>query len=513
MPWEEDESASLSRRRGGLRKAGQDNIWSMTDLLTVTFHETVQCVLIPSREDIRRQGLNSELWYTDNEIFLEGKEAEKELLMTIPTNVTTLSLYAAMNLLYRPCSQKGKIFHFNVLIVDDSVVARKMITLHLTQQHKRSGMTESLYIHHADNYSSALEIIKKKSFNVMIIDQVLGTSSGTWGQAKSSMPNHRDVSMQPKSALKGRASVTSTHNGSGSNELVVQDDNTSVSSALTGDDGSSQSSGLHGKTSKDGFLDKSGHSVNSANSNSRTRSRDNISHGQRVVTYSSVSPTAYLEHQNSASTNGEGPWRDVGSELGGTSSSGDNSPVHRHRESTTSERSGSNSDTTTSLKQERGLIKVASVNTQSSCSRSTASFEEIVSAVDNSSHHGYNRDISTSSSSNRSKSPDRDSVHGGSSIGYTTREDTASSSTNTSECGSGGNSGSRNCSNNRVQVLAPQPHRYHRSKDKRVIEWGAPSNTHEEVGGAIRLHNIVVKTPCPVVTVLHMDVGKASAVM
>ena len=153
-----------------------------------------------------RQGLSRDLWYTDGEIYAEAKEAEKELLMTIPTNVPTLSLYAAMNLLYRPCSFKGRVFHFNVLIVDDSVVSRKMITLHLTQQHKKSGMAESLYIHHANSYSSALQIIKKKSFNVMIIDQVLGVKSDTWGPTTATMSPHRNNTMLPKSVLKGGTS-------------------------------------------------------------------------------------------------------------------------------------------------------------------------------------------------------------------------------------------------------------------------------------------------------------------
>ena len=129
--------------------------------------------MIPSRTDILEQHLYGELWYSDEEITQEGKNAEQELLMTIPTNCSTLSLYAAMNLLYRPCITKGHINHFNILIVDDSVVARKMMTMTLVQGHKESKIEERIYIHHADSYYNALQIIKTKAFNVMIIDHML----------------------------------------------------------------------------------------------------------------------------------------------------------------------------------------------------------------------------------------------------------------------------------------------------------------------------------------------------
>lgn len=206
MPWEEEEATVLRKRKGGLKKSGAttDSVWSFHDLLTVTFHETVQCVLIPSRHDYRDQGLLEQLWYSDEEIMSSTDEAGEELLMTVPTNVSTMSLYAAMNLLYRPCSVKGKISHFNILIVDDSVVARKMITLHLVQQHKESGIEETIYIHHADSYHSALRLIKKKTFNVVIIDHVLSATSDAWAHPMASP--HREVSEPPKSALKGSSS-------------------------------------------------------------------------------------------------------------------------------------------------------------------------------------------------------------------------------------------------------------------------------------------------------------------
>ena len=446
MLWEEDESASLQRRRGGLKKTGQGDMWSMTDLLTVTFHETVQCVLIPSREDLRNQGLSADLWYTDVEVRAECEEAEKELLMTIPTNVPTLSLYAAMNLLYRPCSQKGKIFHFNVLIVDDSVVSRKMITLHLTQQHKKSGLTESLYIHHADSYSSALQIIKKKSFNVMIIDHVLGTESDPWGPTKAARATHRDSATTPKSVLKSSSSST---NRSGARRDFLyaenaQDDRSSASSALTGDDMSSQSSNL-------------GRSDGSNDSRSPSRSRC----GDSPNTYTQTSRAERsVEHRKVSSASGDGPWRDVASTV---TSNSDSSTGRMKNSASSGHDEGS---ATRDSNQQRRQVKVASLSSQSSCSSDTG-FTEIVSAVDNSSHRGYQDSDRTDS-----KSTNLDSAHETSS--YTTKEDNSSSSVNSCVRTSEDGGFSTKSSSSSLHILEPQPHRYHRSKDKRMIEWGTP---------------------------------------
>ncbi len=229
MPWEDEEVAVLRKRKGGIKKStNNDSVWTLNDLLSVTFHETVQCVLIPSRHDYKNQGLLDDLWFSDAEINAATQEASDELLMTAPTNVSTMSLYAAMNLLYRPCSIKGKISHFNILIVDDSVVARKLITLNLVQQHKESGISETIYIHHADNYHSALQLIKKKSFNVVIIDHILSANADGWalpgGTSESGRLPHR-VSDPPKSALKsssrstrGPENTESSSSGSGSSD-------------------------------------------------------------------------------------------------------------------------------------------------------------------------------------------------------------------------------------------------------------------------------------------------------
>lgn len=229
MPWEDEEVVVLRKRKGGIKKStNNDSVWTLNDLLAVTFHETVQCVLIPSRHDYKNQGLLDDLWFSDAEINAATQEASDELLMTAPTNVSTMSLYAAMNLLYRPCSIKGKISHFNILIVDDSVVARKLITLNLVQQHKESGISETIYIHHADNYHSALQLIKKKSFNVVIIDHILSANADACalpgGTFESGRLPHR-VSDPPKSALKsssrstrGPENTESSSSGSGSSD-------------------------------------------------------------------------------------------------------------------------------------------------------------------------------------------------------------------------------------------------------------------------------------------------------
>jgi CheY-like chemotaxis protein len=195
-----------------MKKQTEHTVWAIKDLLTVSFDETVNCVLIPSRHDYKAQGLVPKLWYNEYELQKATEDAQSDLMMTIPANVSTLSLYAALNLLYRPCSIKGKIRHFNVLIVDDSVVARKMMTLQLVQRHKDLATDDSIYIHHADSYASALQIAKKKTFNVMIIDHILTTGHNpTYAEIRHKHSRHASPR---KSALKGS---TTSGSGSGSN--------------------------------------------------------------------------------------------------------------------------------------------------------------------------------------------------------------------------------------------------------------------------------------------------------
>ena len=84
-----------------------------------------------------------------------------------------------MNLLYRPCikGSNNRRDHFRMLVVDDSVVARRMFIHTVVLGHKSSGTKEHLYVHQANSFKSALESIQLHSYNLIVIDEYL-TSSG-----------------------------------------------------------------------------------------------------------------------------------------------------------------------------------------------------------------------------------------------------------------------------------------------------------------------------------------------
>ena len=91
------------------------------------------------------------------------------------SNSSSLSLYAAMNLLYRPCVKTGlgRREHFRMLVVDDSTVARRMFIHTIVVGHKQSGTAEHLYVHQADSFKSAMDLIQTHSYNLICVDQYL----------------------------------------------------------------------------------------------------------------------------------------------------------------------------------------------------------------------------------------------------------------------------------------------------------------------------------------------------
>jgi len=141
-------------------------------------------VLIPSRTDITAQGLQELLWFPDSVFAASRAEAEQELKMTLSSNASSLSLYAAMSLLYRPCSMSSsngspeRLDHFRMLIIDDSMVARKMFTMTLVRGHKAAGTKENLYVHQAATYESACDFLSTKSFNLVAVDMMLTEQGG-----------------------------------------------------------------------------------------------------------------------------------------------------------------------------------------------------------------------------------------------------------------------------------------------------------------------------------------------
>lgn len=142
----------------------------------VTFSSTAQCVLIPSRGDLMQQKLGELLWFSEADLEAAKKEGQAELQLTLASNSSNLSLYAAMSLLYRPCSMKGikrPCDHFRILIVDDSTVARRMVIHNIVTGHRLSGAQEHLYVHQAVSLPTAMDSIHMHTYNLICVDQYL----------------------------------------------------------------------------------------------------------------------------------------------------------------------------------------------------------------------------------------------------------------------------------------------------------------------------------------------------
>jgi hypothetical protein len=141
----------------------------------VHFEERIYIVLIPSRNDTKNY--SEDIWWTEDEINKSKLDAESELKLSLSSNESCLTLYSAMNLLYRPCSQqsgeKRNKNHFRILIVDDSLVSRKMTMFNIAQGHRSARTKELLFLQQAPDYEAAKECIFSKEYNVIIIDDNL----------------------------------------------------------------------------------------------------------------------------------------------------------------------------------------------------------------------------------------------------------------------------------------------------------------------------------------------------
>ena len=141
----------------------------------VYFEEKVYIILIPSRNDIKN--FSEDIWWTEDEINKSKLEAESELKLSLSSNESCMTLYSAMNLLYRPCSvQNGEVKnknHFRILVVDDSLVSRKMTMFNIAQGHRSARTKELLFLQQAPDFETAKEFICNKEYNVVIIDDNL----------------------------------------------------------------------------------------------------------------------------------------------------------------------------------------------------------------------------------------------------------------------------------------------------------------------------------------------------
>ncbi len=138
---------------------------------SVKFSNTVLCILVPSREDLMK--ISSDLWWGDHEICNSRVEAEYDLKNTLSSNESNLTLYSAMNLIYRPCTKDIK-SQFRMLIVDDSYVCRKLLMFNIKLGHRSHNIKENLILQQSGDINTALEQVKTRFYNVIVIDYLLG---------------------------------------------------------------------------------------------------------------------------------------------------------------------------------------------------------------------------------------------------------------------------------------------------------------------------------------------------
>ena len=142
----------------------------------VYFEEKIYVILIPSRNDM--SDYFGDLWWTEEEISISKGNAESELKTSLSSNESFLTLYSAMNLLYRPCSTQSYDIksknHFRILVVDKSVESRKMTMYNIAQGYRWAETKELLFLQQVQDYKSAIENISSKEYNVVIINDNLG---------------------------------------------------------------------------------------------------------------------------------------------------------------------------------------------------------------------------------------------------------------------------------------------------------------------------------------------------
>ena len=143
---------------------------------SVKFSNTVNCILIPCREDLAQ--MKCILWQSDDEIANAISEAQNEIEGTLTSCESGLSLYSTMSLIYRPCQNRPH-SQLRILIIDDSMVSVKMLIYMLTKGKKMMGIHDDLVIHHVATPAAALEQFQTRSYNIVIIDQNLTVKSTT----------------------------------------------------------------------------------------------------------------------------------------------------------------------------------------------------------------------------------------------------------------------------------------------------------------------------------------------
>jgi CheY-like chemotaxis protein len=137
---------------------------------SVKFSNTVLCILVPSRDDLMK--ISSDIWWDENEISSSRIEAENDLKHSLSSNESNLTLYSAMNMIYRPCIKDNK-SQFRMLIVDDSYVCRKLLMFNIKLGHRSQNIKENLILQQAGDIQTAMEQVKTRFYNVIVIDYLL----------------------------------------------------------------------------------------------------------------------------------------------------------------------------------------------------------------------------------------------------------------------------------------------------------------------------------------------------
>lgn len=105
------------------------------------------------------------------------QEAEEEFYEMLSIDEEGLHLHSAMNMLHRPCAGGKMNGQLRVLVVDESIVSRKMTMFSLARGHAFSRKDETLLFRQAKSCDAIKDIFSKSvdPFNVVFIGEGLMT--------------------------------------------------------------------------------------------------------------------------------------------------------------------------------------------------------------------------------------------------------------------------------------------------------------------------------------------------
>lgn len=93
---------------------------------------------------------------------------------TLTAHGSGLNLYSTMDLIHRPCMENGIRNQFRILVIDDSVICRKMVMFKIAKGHKEADLGESLFLKQAASYDQAQAAMEIDNYNIVFVDENLG---------------------------------------------------------------------------------------------------------------------------------------------------------------------------------------------------------------------------------------------------------------------------------------------------------------------------------------------------